>query len=256
MLIRRSLFAVAVATFGLAAAGSSYAGQPSGVDLTKKPKNGQVFTKPGSVSNSTTPSGGVSNSGGIVAKPAGFDPNKIVTKSGGNNSGGTVPKPPSGFDPSKTTTGQGQGKGGGIGNGNCGHPGQPACKIGGVEHCKSGVVSHGHCAPYPKVIVINKYPHYVPVYQNRYVPVPTGVVSPVVSTPAAPATCLTKEYLQADLVMFKDTCAKQWAMNTTTVAKPVTAATARTCLTKEDLANDTVLFKDICSGEWAKNPKD
>ena len=97
---------------------------------------------------------------------------------------------------------------------------------------------------------------HIPVYQNKYVPVPTGVASPVVSAPAAPATCLTKEYLQADLVLFKDTCAKQWAMNATTVAKPVTATTARTCLTKEDLANDTILFKDTCSGEWAKNPKD
>ena len=50
MLIRRSLLAVAVATFGLAVAGPSYAAQPSGVDITKKPKNGQVFTTPGSVS--------------------------------------------------------------------------------------------------------------------------------------------------------------------------------------------------------------
>ena len=229
MLIRRSLLAVAVATFGLAVAGPSYAAQPSGVDITKKPKNGQVFTKPGSGSNNTTPSGVSSNSAGTVTKPAGVDASKTTTKN---------------------PSGQGQGKSG------CGHHGEPACKIGGVEYCKSGVVSHGYCSPYPKVIVINKYPHHIPVYQNKYVPVPAGVASPVVSAPAAPATCLTKEYLQADLVLFKDTCAKQWAMNATTVAKPVTATTARTCLTKEDLANDTILFKDTCSGEWAKNPKD
>ena len=66
----------------------------------------------------------------------------------------------------------------------------------------------------------------------------------------------TKEYLESGLVLFKDTCSKDWAMNSTTQSRPVTAATARTCLAKENLAADVVLFRDLCSGEWAKNPPD
>ena len=57
-------------------------------------------------------------------------------------------------------------------------------------------------------------------------------------------------------MLFKDTCTKEWAINSTTQARPVTAATARTCLAKENLADGVVLFRDICSGEWAKNPAD
>ena len=56
--------------------------------------------------------------------------------------------------------------------------------------------------------------------------------------------------------MFRDTCTKEWAMNTTTQSRPVNAATARACLAKENLAGGVVLFKDNCSGEWAKNPAD
>jgi hypothetical protein len=57
-------------------------------------------------------------------------------------------------------------------------------------------------------------------------------------------------------VLFKDTCTKEWAVNTATQLRPVTAANARACLTKENLAGGVVLFQDICSGEWAKNPLD
>ena len=56
--------------------------------------------------------------------------------------------------------------------------------------------------------------------------------------------------------MFRDVCTKEWAINTTTEARPVNAATARTCLLKENLAGSAVLFRDLCSGEWAKNPRD
>ena len=54
--------------------------------------------------------------------------------------------------------------------------------------------------------------------------------------------------------MFRDTCSKEWAMNTSTEQRPVTPASARTCLAKENLAGGVVLFRDRCSGEWAKNP--
>jgi len=80
------------------------------------------------------------------------------------------------------------------------------------------------------------------------------VREPVVSTPAAPAPCLTKEYLQTGVVLFKDVCTKEWAVNSTTIDRPVTAATARACLTKESPADGVVLFKDVCSNEWAMNP--
>ena len=100
---------------------------------------------------------------------------------------------------------------------------------------------------------------YVPVNRDRYVPVQEpdrGTVGgPVASTPRAPATCLTKEYLQTGVVLFKDVCTPEWAMNSTTVTRPVTSATARDCLTKENLANG-VLFRDVCTNEWAMNSPD
>jgi len=160
-----------------------------------------------------------------------------------------------------------KGGGGGIGNGNCGHPGQPACKVGGVERCTTGVIKPGQICPgdgtgaHPdKIIVIDHYQNrYVPVYQNRYIIErepnrATAVVSPVVSVPPATAPCLTKEYLQTGLVLFRDICSKEWAVSATSVEKPVTTTTARRCLTKENLANDTILFKDVCTGEMAMNP--
>jgi hypothetical protein len=57
------------------------------------------------------------------------------------------------------------------------------------------------------------------------------------ATPRAPATCLTKEYLQTGVVLLKDVCTKEWAMNSTTFNRPVTSVTARDCLTKENLGN-------------------
>ena len=83
---------------------------------------------------------------------------------------------------------------------------------------------------------------------------PAPVAAPARPTPSAPPSCLSKEYLQGGLVMFRDTCSKEWAMNTSTEQRPVTAASARTCLAKENLAGGVVLFRDFCSGEWAKNP--
>ena len=100
----------------------------------------------------------------------------------------------------------------------------------------------------PKVIYINR---------NDSGPapvVPASAVSPVVTAPAP--SCLTKEYLQAGTVLFKDVCTNQFAMNSTTLPSQVVTAATRACLTKENLQAGTVLFKDICTNEWAMNPPD
>lgn len=73
---------------------------------------------------------------------------------------------------------------------------------------------------------------------------------------SVPAFCLTKEYLESGLVLFRDVCSKEWAMNNTTESRPLNDARARACLTKDSLAGGTLLFRDNCSGEWAKNPPD
>jgi hypothetical protein len=65
---------------------------------------------------------------------------------------------------------------------------------------------------------------------------------------------LTKEYLQAGTVLFKDVCAKEWAMNSTTLSSQVVSAASRACLTKDYLQAGVVLFKDTCTNEWAINP--
>ncbi len=72
-----------------------------------------------------------------------------------------------------------------------------------------------------------------------------------------PATsCLVKEYLQAGIVLFKDVCAREWAMNSTHVTNQVVAADTRACLTKEYPRAGKVLFKDTCTDEWAMNRPD
>jgi hypothetical protein len=235
-----------------------------------KPKDGQIFTKPSKVSNNTTPSGVIINPSKIVTHPGsaqqdtkhpGVDPGNIVTNPGSVHQDTKHP----GVDPNKPGFPSGPSQGG------CGGPGEPACKAGGSGKgtgtcgqpghpaCKAGGSGNGNAdSTFPafpsKVIVINRdteyRTRYVPVYRDKYVPVPERVIS----TPTAPATCLTKEYLQTGVVLFKDVCTKEWAVNSTTIDRPVTSATARACLTKENPANGVVLFKDICSNEWAMNP--
>jgi hypothetical protein len=88
-----------------------------------------------------------------------------------------------------------------------------------------------------------------------YVHSPAPVAPAPLTAVAAPApTCLTKEYLQAGTVLFKDVCSKEWAMNSTTVASQVVSEASRACLTKENLQGGVVLFKDACTNEWAMNP--
>ena len=69
---------------------------------------------------------------------------------------------------------------------------------------------------------------------------------------AAAPTCLSKEYLQQGVVLFKDACTQEWAMSTTTVATLAPADSS--CLVKLHLQDGAVLFQDRCTSEWAQNP--
>jgi hypothetical protein len=78
-------------------------------------------------------------------------------------------------------------------------------------------------------------------------------VSRRVVEPATPS-CLTKEYLETGVVLFRDVCTKEWAVNSTSVSSQVASAAGRLCLTKQYLRTDVVLFQDTCTNEWAMNP--
>ena len=116
----------------------------------------------------------------------------------------------------------------------------------------SGCCKDDHHHHHDKYYVYKYYPY---SYRPPVVPVqtPTVVAPKVVTVPAPAPSCLTKEYLQNNTIMFKDTCTKEWAMNTTTLsAQPVNKA----CLVKEHPQNGVVLFRDTCTNEWARNPQD
>jgi hypothetical protein len=85
----------------------------------------------------------------------------------------------------------------------------------------------------------------------------TGGGLPPVTAPSAPPppapSCLNKTYLQAGLVMFRDVCSQEWAMNSSSITSP--APTNSACLSKENPQNGVVLFKDNCTSEWAMNPQ-
>ena len=78
--------------------------------------------------------------------------------------------------------------------------------------------------------------------------------SPVESRKPATPSCLTKEYLETGVVLFRDVCTKEWAVNSTSVSSQVASAAGRLCLTKQYLRTDVVLFQDTCTNEWAMNP--
>jgi len=76
-------------------------------------------------------------------------------------------------------------------------------------------------------------------------------------TAATPAnTCLTKQYLETGAVMFKDSCANEWAINSTNVSAQAGSAAGGICLTKEKHPNGVVMFRDTCTNEWAMNTAD
>src|SRR5262249_58632045 len=101
----------------------------------------------------------------------------------------------------------------------------------------------------PSVVVVSPPPTVAPAVAGHVVAVPTG---PAPATPAAAlagpaepsapteasATCLTKEYLETGAVMFRDVCTKEWAINSTDVARKLPAG--RGCPTQDSRHNRAV----------------
>lgn len=81
------------------------------------------------------------------------------------------------------------------------------------------------------------------------------VETPAPTTPSIASlasSCLVKEYLDTGAVRFRDTCTKEWAINSTD-SDSKTSVSVRTCLTKRTSGDGVVMFKDTCTGEWAMN---
>ena len=78
-----------------------------------------------------------------------------------------------------------------------------------------------------------------------------GAANP--TTDMRATTCLTKQYLETGAVMFKDTCTKEWAINSTTATGQAASSAGRACLTKENHPDGVVMFRDTCTNEWAMN---
>jgi hypothetical protein len=79
--------------------------------------------------------------------------------------------------------------------------------------------------------------------------------TPATSSPSiasVASTCLAKDYLDTGAVRFRDTCTKEWAINSAG-SDTKTSVSVRTCLTKHTGRDGVVMFKDTCTGEWAMN---
>jgi len=86
---------------------------------------------------------------------------------------------------------------------------------------------------------------------TRNVAEAAGAASP--TTDLRATSCLTKQYLETGAVMFKDTCTKEWAVNSTAMTEKAAASAGPACLTKENHPNGVVMFRDGCTNEWAMN---
>jgi hypothetical protein len=53
--------------------------------------------------------------------------------------------------------------------------------------------------------------------------------------------------------MFRNACSQEWAIGSSSITNPAPANSA--CLSKENPQDGVVLFKDNCTGEWAMNPQ-
>jgi hypothetical protein len=61
---------------------------------------------------------------------------------------------------------------------------------------------------------------------------------------------LIKQHLATGAVLFKDSCTKEWAINSTKAAQ---RRLDRKCLRKRRQSDGVVMFQDVCTGEWAMN---
>jgi hypothetical protein len=104
----------------------------------------------------------------------------------------------------------------------------------------------------PQNVIINRPPY---VVSDRVAPSAAPTRAPArTAAPVAAPTCLAKEYLQSGVVLFKDVCTKEWAMNSTSATDQVGSASRRGCMTKEYPQAGVVFFRDTCTNEWAMNP--
>lgn len=101
-----------------------------------------------------------------------------------------------------------------------GHPGAVHVGGGGIRHIGGGGIAIRHPIHRPIVVLHRHHPHgYWRIGWRRHYWVPpvvaTGVATGIVA--AAPAwnrcSCLTKEYTPEGVVVFKDLCTKETAMN-------------------------------------------
>jgi len=79
------------------------------------------------------------------------------------------------------------------------------------------------------------------------------MVSDSISLPPATEAseaCLIKQHLATGAVLFKDSCTKEWAINSTKAAQ---RRLDRKCLRKRRQSDGVVMFQDVCTGEWAMN---
>ena len=115
----------------------------------------------------------------------------------------------------------------------------------------------GNVTPVAKVAASRPRPEEMKPVHRAADPPPkpiAAVVAVAVRAAEQAPTCVTKEYLDTGAVMFKDTCSREWAVNSTTVGRKVAAAPS--CLTKETSRNGVVMFRDVCTSEWAMNTID
>jgi hypothetical protein len=182
--------------------------------------------------------------------------------SGGNTNANNTP------GNTKTPTGGGGTGTGGNTNAN-NTPGNGNNTTGGGNHPNTGSGGHQFPGHFPVAVGPGHGPFVggpvggAVAVGGSIAPVAVGPVAsargalPPVTAPSAPRppapNCLTKDYLQTGVVMFRDLCNQEWAINNSSVTN--TAPTNSACLSKENPQNGVVLFKDNCTSEWAMNPQ-
>jgi hypothetical protein len=156
-------------------------------------------------------------------------------------------------------TGTGTGGGTGTGTGSGGNTNANNGNGNGGNHPHPFPGGHPFPGQFPVVVGIGHGPFVVGGSVAPYAIAPVayagGAVAPVPPSAARPLapSCLTKTYLQTGVVMFRDVCSQEWAINGSNITNP--APTSSACLSKESPQNGVVLFKDNCTSEWAMNPQ-
>jgi hypothetical protein len=105
----------------------------------------------------------------------------------------------------------------------------------------------------PAAVARSKPAPKVAVAAARPVVVASAAATPVpAKNSSTDPACLSKEYLDTGEVMFRDTCAREWAINAADVATDK-RTTAAACLSKEVTQSGLIMFRDTCTNEWARS---